>query len=104
MPKPESVLTLTLLSRQRELGLEAHACDLGTHELLTQREKLWVLMFKNQNLDGVTQLVECLPSMKSKAKPEFDPQHHWRRGAHSHSQHWEAEAGGPEKFKVILSY
>lgn len=47
--------------------------------LLTQREKLWVLMFKNQNLDGVTQLVECLPSMENKAKPESDPQHHWRR-------------------------
>lgn len=42
---------------------------------------------KNQNLDGVTRLVDCLPSMKDKAKPEFDPQHHWRQWAHLCSQH-----------------
>lgn len=42
---------------------------------------------KNQNLDGVTQLVEGLPSMKDKAKPEFAPQHHWRQWAHLCSQH-----------------
>lgn len=59
---------------------------------------------KNQNLDGVTRPVDCLPSMKDKAKPEFDPQHHWRQWAHLCSQHLEAEAGGSEKFKVILSY
>lgn len=69
-------------NQQRELGLEAHACHLRTHEAAARFEaSLWDTAkvtnavreamgayVKNQNLDGVTRLVECLPSMKDKAK------------------------------------